>query len=302
MHQTLVKGLAALALLIMPLATPSWAQPVDPMAPTPPTIPTLPEAGEIPMAEIPLAPVAPEAPEAVEGNYGHNISIEGTPEFVEQSVALLDRLAALPTGKALLEQLGATGQQTVIRLTEDDNAYASPLDYANASDASYDAEGKAGAGTDALVQWNPELELEGFTPEIIMGHELIHALHIHKGELNLTVQDEGANMGTRLEELRTIGTDGFEDEVLSENALRQEWNAAYPDQRVPTTRTGHGASDFAPEEEGAGPSAQNPGDPNPGDVTAPMEAHPGHSGTSPCAGCSHKGLSDILKQHFGGQK
>lgn len=322
MRQTLTRGIAALVLLLT-LAGPGWAQP----SPTPPPVPRIPElpglpelpdleeapnpelpeapAPEIPSApsaeEIPAAPGAEDAPELVEADYGNNIRIEGTPDFVKQSVALLDRLAALPTGKEILRQLGETGKDTVIRATEDDNAYAAPLDFADLDDASYDAEGKAGAGTDAQVMWNPEFQLEGFTPEIIMGHELIHALHVHRGELNLTRQTEGPNAGTRLEELRTIGTDGFEDEAISENALRREWNAAHPDRRVPMVRTGHGPADFAPEPgegEAKGPTAQAPGDQPPGGGSL----HQGHTTQSPCAGCSHKGLSDILKQHFGGQK
>lgn len=309
MHQTVMRGIAALALLVT-LAAPGFAQPVEipklPELPAP-EIPTLPEAElppleaptpidipSAPSAEIPAAPGADDAPEQVEADYGHNIRIEGTPEFVRQSVALLDTLATLPTGKEILAQLGATGNQTVIRRTEDMNAYASPLDRANLDAATYDAEGKAGEGTDALVQWNPEFKMDSFTPEIVMGHELIHALHIHKGELNMTRQHEGDNIGTRLEELRTIGTDGFEDEALSENALRKEWNAAYPDRQVPTTRTGHGADDFAPEEdhEHEEPTAQS-------EPTTPTPTSP--ADTSPKPERSYEGLSDVLKRHLGGK-
>lgn len=317
MHQTVLRGFAALALLVT-LAAPGFAQPVEaPTAPPipklpelpAPEIPTLPEAGEIPpleippleipsapSAEIPAAPGADDAPEQVEADYGHNIRIEGTPEFVRQSVALLNTLAKLPTGKEILTQLGATGNETVIRRTEDMNAYASPLDRANLDAASYDAEGKAGEGTDALVQWNPEFKMDSFTPEIVMGHELIHALHIHKGELNMTEQHEGDNAGTRIEELRTIGTDGFEDEAISENALRKEWNAAFPDRRVPETRTGHGADDFAPEaeekHEEEKPTAQS--EPSTSTPTSPAD-------TTPKPERSYEGLTDILKRHLGGK-
>ena len=114
----------------------------------------------------------------------------------------------------------------------------------------------------------------------------------------MTRQDEGPNAGTKLEELRTIGTDGFEDETLTENALRKEWNAAHPDQRVPTTRTGHGGSDFAPEEPAQAPAtAQTPESPQPADPSASSSTD-----ATDRPNRSNKGLKDILERHLGGQK
>jgi NleD-like pathogen effector protein (putative zinc metallopeptidase) len=327
-RQSVVRGIAAILLLALPLAAPGFGQ-EEPKLPEIPTIGEFPEtplplapasaelppmpppsggapaAEEIPAApaaeEIPAAPAADEAPEQAETEYGHNIRIEGTPEFVAQSVALLDSLAELPTGKRILEELGETGKATVVRYTPDMNAYAGPLNRAEVAESALGPDGKPGAGVDAQVRWNPEFKMESFTPEIVMGHELIHALHAHLGERNLTREDEGPNAGTRLEELRTIGTNGFEDETLTENALRREWNELHPDRRIPEERTGHGANDFAPEkgqdDPGKGPAAQAPaGSPSGGDF------HRGHLNQPACAGCSHKGLSDILKQQFGGQK
>ncbi len=75
-------------------------------------------------------------------------------------------------------------------------------------------------------------------------------------------QSVGSNAGTRLEELRTIGTDGYEATEHSENELRGEWNELYPDEPVAPLRTSHGA-DFegqvAPPLEEPSPSLEDSG-------------------------------------------
>ena len=246
MHRFVTKALASVVLLLLPLA---------PMA-----------VGQV--AEPGLEAQAAASAQR-EADYGHGIRIEGDEAFVKESVALLDRLSELPTGQRLLTELGETGKSTVITSTSDMNAYAFPLDWSKLSDASLGPEGKAGPGTDAGVEWNPQLAMAGFTPEVVMGHELIHALHIHRGELNLDEKQEGDNAGTRLEELRTIGTDGFEDQEVSENVLRREWNEAHPESPIPSARNGHGAADFAPE---PAPQAQLP---------APQGSSPAGTTTQP---------------------
>ena len=81
-----------------------------------------------------------------------------------------------------------------------------------------------------------------------MGHELIHAIHVNRGELAVRPRRLGPNRGTALEELITIGTDGYEERELSENRLRLEWNELYPERQLPPARYGHGAGDFRPQD------------------------------------------------------
>ncbi|MBL4845501.1 MAG: hypothetical protein JKY65_08250 [Planctomycetes bacterium] len=196
------------------------------------------------IATIPTAPATEAVVEGVVADYGYNIRIEGTPEFVEQSVGLLDRLAELPSGRRILEEVGGSGKLTVLRRTTDLNAYASALEAADFVEAILSYTGERGAGADALVRWNPDLELVGMPPEVLLGHELIHAIHLQRGEALINPKQAGHNAGTRWEELRTIGIDGYEGEELTENVLRGEWNASNPDALIPPARNGHGVEDF----------------------------------------------------------
>jgi len=194
---------------------------------------------------IPTAPAASEAPaELVEADYGHGIRIQGTPAFVAESAAHLDRLASLPSGERLLSELGSSGRLTVVSETDAENAMAGALDDYDLIDAMVKSSGELGPGTDAYVKWNPNFELEGTPDWLVLGHELIHALHVHRGELLLNRKKEGRNAGTQWEELRTIGTGGYQGESLTENVLRGEWNAANPGAEIPAARVGHGHFDF----------------------------------------------------------
>ena len=201
---------------------------------------------DIPLDEIPAAPAG--KPELFEADYGHGIVLRGTPEYVEDMTGLLDSLALLPSGAELLEALGETGYATTIRSQpEGVGPSARPEDPAAATFV-IDAEGQElpGPGSDALVFMDPDSTIPLTSSEIVLGHELLHALHYHQGERMNERQSEGPNAGTKLEELRTIGTDGFDDEELSENELREEWNELYPDDPVPPERNGHGGRDFGP--------------------------------------------------------
>ncbi|MBL4848751.1 MAG: hypothetical protein JKY65_24790 [Planctomycetes bacterium] len=263
--------LLALGLLVLPFVAPTLAQS---------TVPT-------PVATA----AAPAEEDLVEFDYGHNIRIEGTEAFVQAGVALLDDFAKLPTGEQVLRELGETGKTTVLGQTDDLNAWADVLDGTKLSDGVLDAEGNPSAGTDASVLWNPDFEIEGFSPPVIIGHELIHALHIHRGEANLDLQTEGDNTGTMFEELRTIGTDGYERETLTENALRREWNEAYPDEQIPAARDGHNATDFADEEDEATAAAMAGED-------APGSSDEGSSAEEE----TYKGARDMLQGALVDQK
>ncbi len=243
MHRSLVHGVAALALLVAsPVAAQNNALP-------------LPPAAQAAMPELPqLQAPAPPA-ERLRAVYGHDIVIRGTAEFVEHVTGVLDELGELPTGRAILEALGQDPHSTVIVEFNRANATVRPL----FADEAYEARrGLFGdrAGTAALLSWNPDFELAGFTRPVIMGHELIHALHINRGQIVPRRRILGPNRGTALEELITIGTDGYEDRELTENRLRTEWNELYPDLQIPPVRYGHGGQDL---QEAQPDAAQHPG-------------------------------------------
>ena len=101
---------------------------------------------------------------------------------------------------------------------------------------------------------------------------------------------------TRLEEYRTIGTEGFNNESISENELRAEWNELYPDRQIPMARNGHGAEDFGPSRTaGQTPISPRPPMPRPSNF-----GQPGSSSSE--GGAVHKGGSRILKRHLGAAK
>jgi NleD-like pathogen effector protein (putative zinc metallopeptidase) len=257
-------GLVSLALVLLSQA-PAWAQPAGLSEPPRPERPGL--FG----FRLPEILSAPDPEELLELDYGHNIRIVGDEEYLAGMKDRLDRLAALPAGAELLSALGASGHPTelsAIPLHEMilSGPNARPLELeASSYRPGPGGELVPGPGSGARIHINPDSLIPETTPEIVLGHELIHALHYHLGQRLGAVQTEGSNAGTRLEELRTIGTDGYEHVEHSENELRGQWNERFPDRPVAPIRTSHGAdfehgegecSHCAPgEAEGAPPSS-----------------------------------------------
>lgn len=197
--------------------------------------------------ELPEILSAPDPDELHEFDYGYNIRIVGDEEYLAAMRERLDRLAALPAGGELLEALGASGHPTELSaipfhelLLSGPNASPHDMEAANYQ-IGPSGELIPGPGSGARIHINPDSVIPETTPEIVLGHELIHALHYHRGERLAAKQEEGGNAGTRLEELRTIGTDGYEDAEHTENELRGQWNERYPDEPVAPIRTSHGA-------------------------------------------------------------
>ena len=80
---------------------------------------------------------------------------------------------------------------------------------------------------------NPDHDPQAYRQPIIMGHELLHALHFHQGEVDTRRKAEGRDEGMLLEELRTTGLEGYAQEPISENKLRSEWNELHPEDPIP---------------------------------------------------------------------
>lgn len=193
--------------------------------------------------EIPELAAPEKFDEPFRVHYGHGIQISGTQAFVEHVVVVLDELAELPTGAAILAEFDAD-DVTVIEEYDRWNASVRALERENFSDGLQTFWGP-GEGTAALLNWNPDYTTPGFRRPITMGHELLHALYLNRGEWLMRRRVFGPNRGTFLDELIVIGTGGYEDQPLSENRLRAEWNELYPDDPIPPARYGHGR-DFTP--------------------------------------------------------
>jgi hypothetical protein len=91
--------------------------------------------------------------------------------------------------------------------------------------------GQKGSGwddKDYIVRWSTEEhqdpedwdQLNGVAPFIILGHELIHALHTLTNSTNYGY-DSKTNIA--IEEARTVGLGPWKDDALTENGLRAEW-------------------------------------------------------------------------------
>lgn len=138
-----------------------------------------------------------------------NITIQGSPAFIGRVEADLAVLAATPDGAALLARL------TDVTIVEflGDNSFALPTDYHRG----YSGSVFNGSGSSAVVGYNPHLTLQvniargehaPTPPPLVLGHELIHAMHMNEGATEL--DDESA----------TIGYGSHATDSPTENSLR----------------------------------------------------------------------------------
>tara|TARA_R110002072_G_scaffold227148_1_gene384049 strand:+ start:418 stop:1242 length:825 start_codon:yes stop_codon:yes gene_type:complete len=241
MTQNSISLLSSFALLFT-CALPTWGQDSKPKPGAEP------KPG-VEVAEIPATQPNPQPGSEV--RYRDSITIEGSPDFVRGTVALLDSLAQLPSGKELLRELGETGYATRISMIPfaGSGPFVDAVDRANALFTQEGIELRPGSGSDTRVFMDPDLNLEGVTPEIALGHELIHALNMQRGELDDAWRPNrgiGLSPDVKVEELRVIGVADFDHERFTENRLREEWNQLHPDRAVPPARNGHGLEDFGP--------------------------------------------------------
>jgi type VI secretion system secreted protein VgrG len=162
-----------------------------------------------------------------------NIKIDGPPEFQLQTMIALAKLAATPTGLALLQQLDASPHTTTIKpAAAGDGNEAGP---SNAANANLRPDGTAGPGSDATVWFNPDRTTVGSgtepwqtrDPAIGLGHELIHASHYTSGTRGTTTSTytdaDGVSRTAKDEEQRTAGVGPHRNDPMTENQLRKEF-------------------------------------------------------------------------------
>jgi type VI secretion system secreted protein VgrG len=174
---------------------------------------------------------------AVQGCGFAGIAIEGTDAFREKTQAALKEIAATPSGAAMLAALKDSGKTVTIKETSSGNACN------GFTNAAVMKDGKPGTGSDSTVLFNPDRKSTGSEkwetrpPAIGLGHELVHATHAARGEVDLKKVDNDSKPDPAhpkqtakelTEEVRTAGVPPYDKEPYSENKLRDEWKPKQP--------------------------------------------------------------------------
>jgi hypothetical protein len=159
--------------------------------------------------------------------FGANITIKGTPEFVALTLRDLGTLNATPSGKELIQSIQTSGQTVTITETTAQNGGCSPVNVNNAQN---------GIPTGSNVQYNPNFsQMYNYgptavgqpgrepwmdtSPAVILGHELNHAHHNAKGTNDFSF--EGERLATGLPPQPGYPTD-HSGSTISENAIRND--------------------------------------------------------------------------------
>jgi hypothetical protein len=139
------------------------------------------------------------------------IKIEGDALYAAQVQNALGQVLPTATGAEWLREMGLNGRSITIRPYSGENGFCTPVDPANTSN---------GVGSDSIIQWNPnhhttDSSLPGTQGRpgsaVILGHEMIHALHNANGDNRDGPADSFDGQPTpsyRNEERSTVGTSG----------------------------------------------------------------------------------------------
>ncbi|HKS88693.1 MAG TPA: M91 family zinc metallopeptidase [Stellaceae bacterium] len=159
------------------------------------------------------------------------ISISGSPQFRQQALGALSRLALSPTGLGLLQSIDASGKTVTIQQTNGGNN-ENPANYANGT--RNPVTGAAGPGSNSVVNWNPNRISIGPAawqtrdPAVGLGHELIHAETDAHGtsdgqNSNYTGAD-GVVRNAPGYEQQAVGLGPYAGNAHTENKLRSDFN------------------------------------------------------------------------------
>lgn len=191
-----------------------------------------------------LSPPHPRAVTQPDGTiateYSDGIIITGTPEFQAGTVTALDKLAATPSGEAMLHDFNETGKTVTIVET---TGGCGVNDFT--TDAERNSDGTKGSGSDSTLSYNPNQPPIGdgseqwhlIPPEVALGHEMVHATHVGQGDVSMTQvendskpdpADPTKNATEIEEEVRTAGIPPYDNEPYSENTIRSEWDPVQP--------------------------------------------------------------------------
>ena len=134
----------------------------------------------------------------IDAALGQSIKVEGSPAFTQRIQAELDFLRGSPVGQRMLAEFDAAasgkGNTVTIReLASEHNGYAQTF--------SRDADivnGRAGAGGDVTISYNPSFHMDAFpTPIGVLYHEMSHAYNGVTGTFQPgTYQGQGPDSGS----------------------------------------------------------------------------------------------------------
>jgi uncharacterized Zn-binding protein involved in type VI secretion len=160
-----------------------------------------------------------------------NVSVVGPADFQNKVIRDLYLLSTTPSGKDMLDKLGTLGKPLSIEPESDPhNSFCTSVG-GGPGDATN------GTGTGSRVNYNPEVALMLYDdkgnqitapPQVILGHEMVHALNNAQGTNKPGHEVPGSGLGPAsqpgiaLEEEQTIGTGQFDGTSPTENSIRSD--------------------------------------------------------------------------------
>jgi uncharacterized Zn-binding protein involved in type VI secretion len=153
-----------------------------------------------------------------------NIKIQGPPLFQQQTLRDMYLLSTTPSGKALIDRLGAAGETVTIVPNPGTNGFCSPANGLLA---------RLGVPTGSTVQYNPNYRSNAYDssgnliaqpPQVILGHELAHALANSEGthQYGTDPSPPASEPNIEEEEAQAIGTGSHTGRSPSENSIRND--------------------------------------------------------------------------------
>lgn len=180
---------------------------------------------------------------------GSGIRVSGSPEFADTTLQTLASLDGLPTGHQLIDNLQSNGH--TVSITEDNASAASGgggiTHMASANGlpsgtrvnmgtvAAPNVQTSDGSGSDSTVNWIPGAgptvtdqngTAHQMSDESLLGHELMHADHMGRGNNQVMTPDPADPTGNQ-EESQTIGINSHAGEPVTEANLQRDQNAGW---------------------------------------------------------------------------
>jgi|SRR5215467_15414393 len=154
-----------------------------------------------------------------------NFTLKGDPDFQNKLIRDLYQLSTTPTGKALIDGLGASGKPiTFVPDSDPQNSFCTP-------DSGSDAQN--GTGTGSTIAYNPNAKQNVFDRsgnaiaqpvQVVLGHEMAHALANAQGTQQTGTDPNPPASEPKIdrEEAQAIGTGSHSAQNPSENSLRRD--------------------------------------------------------------------------------
>jgi len=192
-------------------------------------------------ATVPTArPPAPTGAAAtvVTENYSPGVDIRGTHDFIEHTRTYLNRLQNSPGGEEMFNRIMVDGAGAGHTVTIVDSTGGNSCDLPLSGDGELQPDGSRGPGSSTNVNFSPyrhstpgattlpdgspnPADWRNRPPDVGVNHELNHALHIVRGEVDVTPAPNpviGNNVPT--EELRTVSLGPYTGSTMDDNAYR----------------------------------------------------------------------------------